>query len=198
VLVPRPETELLVELALTHFADSATSATFVDACTGSGCVAVSIAAELEGRAVVHATDISAGALEVAASNARRHGVEVQLHEGDLLEPVAALSRVAVVVANPPYVEGRDAVGLEAGVRDFEPHVALFVPDSGVTDLYERLARQALEILEPGGLLALEHGQDQRELVCDALRAAGLDDVTGVDDLAGIDRVVTGRRRKDQA
>jgi release factor glutamine methyltransferase len=193
VLVPRPETELLVELALTHFADHASSATFVDACTGSGCVAVSIAAELGERARVVATDISTEALEVAAANVRRHGVTVELREGDLLAPAADLRRVAAVVANPPYVEGVDAAGLQDGVRDFEPHVALFVPDGGVTNLYERLAREALAMLEPGGMLAVEHGEHQREQVGEAFRAAGLVDVRGVDDLAGIDRVVVGHR-----
>lgn len=194
VLVPRPETELLVEVALTHFADHAMSATFVDACTGSGCVAVSIAAELDGRARVIATDISEDALAVARANAARHGVDVEFRAGDLLEPVADLRRVGVVVANPPYVEGVDADGLDDHVRDHEPHVALFVPeDEGVDAFYRRLATQALELLEDGGLLAVEHGEGQRELVARALRAAGFVDVEGRDDLAGIDRVVIGYR-----
>jgi release factor glutamine methyltransferase len=194
VLVPRPETELLVELALTHFADHATSATFVDACTGSGCVAVSIAAELEGRARVVATDLSKDALDVARANAARHGVAVDLRAGDLLEPVADLVRVGVVVANPPYVEGVDAAGLEPGVRDHEPHVALFVPDGeDVSDFYRRLAVQALGILEDGGMLAVEHGQGQRSMVAAAMRGAGFVDVEGRDDMGGIDRVVIGYR-----
>ncbi len=197
VLVPRPETELLVEIALTHFADHATSATFVDACTGSGCVAVSIAAELDGRARVVATDISEDALDVARANAARHGVEVELRAGDLLEPVADLRRVAVVVANPPYVDDIDAPGLEAGVRDHEPHVALFVPDGeDVSAFYGRLAAQAVAILEDGGLLAVEHGEGQRSTVAGALRGAGFVDIEGRDDLAGVDRVVIGYRSGD--
>ncbi|MCW2926895.1 MAG: glutamine methyltransferase [Thermoleophilia bacterium] len=191
VLVPRPETELLVELALTHFADHATSSTFVDACTGSGCVAISIAAELEGRARVLATDISAEALEVAAANAARHGVDVDLRAGDLLAAVADERRVAVVTANPPYVDGADAEGLESGVRDHEPAVALFVPEEGVDAFFARLAREALGVLEPGGMLAVEHGSGQREVVQRAFHAAGFVEVRGVDDLAGIDRVVVG-------
>lgn len=195
VLVPRPETELLVELALEHFADRATSATFVDACTGSGCVAISIAAELGARAIVHGTDLSADALDVARANAQRNDVAVCWHEGDLLEPlVGELRNVAAVVANPPYVEGIDADGLEAGVRDHEPHVALFVPEgSDVAAFYARLASQASTILAPGGLLAVEHGQGQRSLVESAFVAAGFVDVAGVDDLAGVDRVVRGYR-----
>ncbi len=194
VLVPRTETELLVELALTHFADHARSATFVDACTGSGCVAVSIAAELDGRARVVGTDISEDALAVARANAARHGVDIDYRAGDLLEPVADLRRVGVVVANPPYVKGIDDPGLEAGVRDHEPHVALFVPgDEGVSSFYARLASQALEVLEDGGMLAVEHGEGQRAMVASALHGAGFVDVEGRDDLAGIDRVVIGYR-----
>ena len=194
VLVPRPETELLVELALEHFADRATTATFVDACTGSGCVAISIAAELGPRATVHGTDLSADALDVARANAERRGVAVHWHEGDLLEPVADLRQVAAVVANPPYVEGVDADGLERGVRDHEPHVALLLPDGqDARSFYGRLAVQALPVLEHGGLLALEHGQGQRAMVTAALHDAGFVEVEGRDDLAGIDRVVLGYR-----
>lgn len=192
VLVPRPETELLVEAALEHFADHAVSATFVDACTGSGCVAISIAAELGERARVYGTDVSEDALAVARSNASRHAVAVELRAGDLLAPVADLRRVAVVVANPPYVVGPDAEGLEPGVRDHEPGVALFLPDGATVDaFYGRIAAQALPVLDAGGLLAVEHGQDQRDLVSSALRDAGFVDVGGIDDLAGIPRVVTG-------
>ncbi len=194
VLVPRPETELLVELALEHFSDHAMSSTFVDACTGSGCVAVSIAAELGDRATVHATDLSADAIDVARENAARHGASVHWHAGDLLDPVADLRRVAAVVANPPYVEGVDADGLEAGVRDHEPHLALLLPDgTDARSFYGRLAAQALPLLETGGLLAVEHGQGQRSMVATALRDSGFVDVEGRDDLAGIDRVVLGYR-----
>lgn len=194
VLIPRPETELLVELALTHFADRATSATFVDVCTGSGCVGITIAAELGARARVVATDISPDALAVAAANVARLGVEVDLRAGDLLEPVAELRQVAAVVANPPYVEGANDAGLTVGVRDHEPHIALFVPDDEHVDaFYARLAAGALPILEPGGLLAVEHGQGQRGPVTAALHAVGFVDVAGLDDLAGIDRVVVGYR-----
>lgn len=199
VLVPRPETELLVELALEHFAEHATSSTFVDACTGSGCVAISIAAELGDRARVVATDISPDAIDVARVNAARHAVDVDLRPGDLLGPVGELRRAAAVVANPPYVEGVDADGLESGVRDHEPHVALLLPDgASAIEFYGRLAAQALPLLEIGGLLAVEHGQGQREQVAGALCRAGFVDIAGHDDLAGIDRVVVGYRSVDVA
>lgn len=193
VLVPRPETELLVELALAHFVDHASSGVFVDACTGSGCVAVSIAAELGPRAVVRATDLSPEAIEVAAANACRHEVEVDLRVGDLLDPIELSERAAVIVANPPYVEGHAAEGLEPAVRDHEPHVALFLPEEGFETFFRRLAGQAAARLEPGGLFAVEHGAGQRSLATAALHAAGFVDIEGRDDLAGIDRVVLGYR-----
>ncbi len=198
VLIPRPETELLVELALEHFAEHASGSTFVDACTGSGCVAISIAAELGDRARVIATDISRDALDVASENADRHAARVDFRFGDLLAPLAGDERVDVIVANPPYVEGEDAPGLEAGVREHEPRVALLLPDGeDVASFYGRLARRAHEALVPGGLLALEHGQGQRDAVVQAVAAAGFELVTVHDDLAGIDRVVSAVRGKDR-
>lgn len=193
VLVPRPETEQLVDLGVAHARALDRPARVVDACTGSGCVAVAIAVELGTGGQVLATDLSADALEVARANGQRHGVDVAWHEGDLLEPLAGSAPVDVVVANPPYVEVGDP-GLEANVRDHEPHVALFLPQgSDVTAFYARLAAQAADLLGPGGLLVVEHGQGQRQLVVDAFVAAGLAGIEGRDDLAGIDRIVLGRK-----
>jgi release factor glutamine methyltransferase len=206
VLVPRPETELLVELALEHVArwmDADAASTggapiFVaDVCTGSGCVGVSIAAELasrydEGEVRVACSDISDDALEVARINADAHAPDVLLREGDLLRPIADVGPFVVIVTNPPYVASEWDEGLDPGVRAHEPHVALFAPSwDTVSGLYERLARQAMDALEPSGMFAVEHGMGQRALVQDILRRVGFVDVTGVDDLAGVDRVVTG-------
>lgn len=193
VLVPRPETELLVECVLRHADGRTGPLTIVDACTGSGCIAITLAAELEGRATLHATDISRDALDVARGNAERHDVKVDWHLGSLLEPVAALIGVGVVVANPPYVDGVDDVGLAPCVRDFEPHEALFVQKGDVVGLYRELARQAARTLDPGGLLAVEHGAGQRSMVVQALAEAGFEHVAAFEDLAGIDRVVQGLR-----
>jgi release factor glutamine methyltransferase len=196
VLVPRPETELLVERALQHLAARHIESipVVIDACTGSGCVAIAIAHELGDSVQVVATDISTEALEVAAANAERTGVSVTLVHGDLLSDIAGDTHAAVITANPPYVEGIDAHGLEPGVRDHEPHEALFVPSGeGVASFYGRLAAQAASRLEQGGILVVEHGAGQRQLVCGALEGAGLSDVHGLDDLAGIDRVVVATR-----
>lgn len=201
VLVPRPETEALVDIALAHldaWPQRGDGAVFVaDACTGSGCVGVTIAAEAALRfdadeVLVACTDISNDALDVARVNAARHAPDTLLLEGDLLRPVEQFGPFAVVVANPPYVAGEWDEGLDPGVRAHEPHVALFAPVcGGVVGLIERLASQAMDLLEPGGLLAIEHGEGQRALLMDVLRRRGFQDVRGVDDLAGIDRVVTG-------
>ncbi|MBC7459910.1 MAG: peptide chain release factor N(5)-glutamine methyltransferase, partial [Thermoleophilia bacterium] len=198
VLVPRPETELLVELALTHLAQRAAedhhtgAAAVVDTCTGSGCVGISIAASSPTTDVT-CTDISEDALDVARANAARLAPRVALASGDLLRPAEKHAPFAVVTANPPYVEGSQAGGLEQRVVDHEPHVALFVPDGGVAAIYGDIAQQAAQLLEPGGLLAVEHGSGQRHQVVDAFERAGLVHVHGVDDLAGIDRVVIGYR-----
>lgn len=196
VLVPRPETELLVELALAHLDarsdEDATPAYVADICTGSGCVGISIAAELP-AAHVTCADLSTDAIAVARINAARHAPDVVLATGDLLEPLADTPPLAVITANPPYVEGADAAGLQASVRDHEPHVALFVPDGGARAIYGRIAVQAAQLLEPGGLLAVEHGMGQRALVMQAFETAGLERIAGHDDLAGIDRVVVGYR-----
>lgn len=203
VLVPRPETELLVELALQHVdqwlqSNPADAPIFVaDVCTGSGCVGVSIAAEAgqrygDGDVRVACSDISQDALDIARLNADAHAPDVLLRDGDLLRPIADVGPFVAIVANPPYVESEWDEGLDPGVRAHEPHVALFAPSwDGVWGLYERLARQAIDALEPGGLFAVEHGMGQRVQVEDVLRRVGFVDVTGIDDLAGIDRAVTG-------
>ncbi|MCW2949580.1 MAG: glutamine methyltransferase [Thermoleophilia bacterium] len=198
VLVPRPETELLVEYALAHLAQRAAedhhvaAPAVVDTCTGSGCVGISIAASSPTTDVI-CTDISDDALEVARANAARLAPSVTFASGDLLRPATSHAPFAVVTANPPYVEGSQAAGLEQRVVDHEPHIALFVPDGGVAAIYSNIAQQAAQLLEPGGLLAVEHGSGQRDQVIDAFERAGLVHVVGVDDLSGIDRVVVGYR-----
>jgi release factor glutamine methyltransferase len=193
VLIPRPETEVLVEAAL-ELLRGVHAPVVVDVGTGSGCVALSLAAERP-DAIVHAVDISPAALSVAGENARRLGLpaRVELHQGDLLEPVASLAgRVDLVVSNPPYVDPDDLPGLSPEVRDHEPAPALLAPD-GPYGIYERLAAQSCRILRPGGHLLVEVGRGMAEEVAKRLRAAGLVETLARPDLAGIPRVVFGRR-----
>ena len=193
VLIPRPETEVLVEPALEKIRGR-NAPVIVDVGTGSGCVALSLAAERP-DAVVHAIDTSGAALAVAGENRRRLGLQarVELHQGDLLEPAAPLAgRVDLVVSNPPYVDAGDLPALSPEVRDHEPRPALLAPD-GPYGIYERLGAQSCRVLRPGGHLLAEVGRGMAEEVAQRFRAAGLVETGARPDLAGIPRVVTARR-----
>lgn len=161
VLIPRPETELIVEEAIAAFA-AAPPDPIIDVGTGSGCLAVALAREFA-HAHVIATDISEAALEVARRNAARHGVGGRIHflRADLLEGIAA--RADLIVSNPPYVASRDADTLPPDVREYEPHVALFAGEEGL-ETYRRLLPSARARLKPGGRLVIEVGYDQHTRV----------------------------------
>jgi release factor glutamine methyltransferase len=164
----------------------------VDVGTGSGCIALSLAAERP-DATVLGTDVSPEALRVAATNRDRLGLErVHLLEGDLLEPVHDLAgRVDLVASNPPYVREGDPLSPE--VRDHEPALALF-PRGGRVAFYERLAVGALSVLRPGGFLVLEIGQGMESETTALCEKTGLRVVRVVQDLQGIPRTVVAERR----
>lgn len=207
VLIPRPETELLVEAVLawvrqSHAGAGSPAVHLADVGTGSGAIAVALAAALP-QATVVALDISEPALELAAQNAEALGVRERIRFGrsDLLEQLfanaAANSDIVpptplldVVVSNPPYIPLRDAPVLQPEVRDHEPHLALFGGDDGLA-LYRRLVPQARQILRPGGLLAMEFGFGQQP----ALEAllADWEEVHFTQDYAGIPRLVLAER-----
>jgi release factor glutamine methyltransferase len=192
VLIPRPETELLVETSLELLKDIERPL-IVDVGTGSGCIALSLAAERP-DAEVHAIDISAPALAVAMENARRLGLEsrVAFHHGDLLEPVAHLTgRIDLVVSNPPYVDPKGRESLAPEVRDHEPALALF-PPSDPLSLYGRLAKASASSLRPGGWLVVELGHGQAASVEALCRNDGLVPTRLDRDLAGIPRSLTVR------
>lgn len=213
VLIPRPETEHVVEVALERLGacgikiDLATGAPsaplrIADVGTGSGCVAVALAHELP-HAEILATDISSAALEVARRNAARHGVSDQIHfpETDLLENVLHESQITnhqsrffdLIVSNPPYVARDEAAALPREVRDHEPHEALFGGAAGV-EIYARLIDQAGALLRPGGALVLELGYDSAGCVRGILDAQpGWTNVRVTNDLAGIPRVIAATR-----
>ncbi|HET7697741.1 MAG TPA: peptide chain release factor N(5)-glutamine methyltransferase [Vicinamibacterales bacterium] len=171
VLVPRPETELIVEEALVAFGGGPPPATVIDVCTGSGCLAVVLAREFGGADVV-ATDISEAALAVARRNAQRHHVAARIafRAADLLDGVSA--RADLIVSNPPYVARRDAAALPPEVRDHEPHVALFAGDDGL-EVYRRLLPAARQRLTQNGRLVIEIGQHQADPVTELADAARL-------------------------
>ncbi|HME07971.1 MAG TPA: peptide chain release factor N(5)-glutamine methyltransferase [Bryobacteraceae bacterium] len=186
VLIPRPETEHLVEAALSRisFGD-----TVVDIGTGSGALAVTLA--LEKRVHVFAGDISPAAVKVARANAAHWQVRVQFFVGDLCLPLADRS-VDVLVCNPPYVPLTDQPGLQREVRDYEPHVALFGGPTGL-EQYQRLIADARRVLRPGGWLLVELGYNSVELVSEMLRSQeAWRDVEVASDLAGLPRVLAAR------
>jgi release factor glutamine methyltransferase len=191
VLIPRPETELLVD-AVRQAVERNTAPLIADIGTGSGCIAVTVALALP-RATVFATDLSAEALKVAERNARRHGVaeRVRCLAGDLLAPLAGHQlegRLMAVVSNPPYIASGDLPGLQREVR-WEPRQALDGGPDGLT-YYGRLLRDALPYVMPGGRLIVEVGQGQAASVCRMADESGRYAVTEVHrDEAGIERVV---------
>jgi release factor glutamine methyltransferase len=194
VLVPRPETELLVEASLEALRGIA-SPLIVDVGTGSGCIALSLAAERP-DARVHATEVSKAALAVARENARRLGLadRVSFHEGDLLQPLAPqFGAIDLVVSNPPYVDERERDTLAPEVRDHEPAVALFAPDHGLA-AYRRLLPEAAAALRSGGPLVLELGAGQLAEVERICRESALTVERVLRDLQGIERCLVARAR----
>jgi release factor glutamine methyltransferase len=193
VLIPRPETEVLVEASLALLRVRPQSVV-ADVGTGSGCIALSLAAEA-GEAQVHAIEVSPSALTVARQNAERLGLaeHVRFHEGDLLEPLARLEgRLDLVVSNPPYVDAADAPSLAPEVRYHEPAIALFPPGEPLA-IVKRLLTQAARLLRPGGHLIVEVGQGQSEAVAHLGAAAGLEVEHVLYDLSRIPRAIVARR-----
>jgi release factor glutamine methyltransferase len=190
VLVPRPETESVVEVALGLLP---AGGRLLDVGTGSGAIALSAALERP-DAVVAATDVSAEALEVAVGNAATLGLDVSFRLADLVDGLPQDERYDVVVANLPYIADDDP-DLDAAVRAHEPAVALFGGDGGL-GLVRRLVDTAPAVLAPGGALILEIGFRQGDAVRALLEAGGYEQVRLDRDLSGLDRVVSGRVRAE--
>lgn len=182
VLIPRPETEHVVEAALAVIQPGMT---VVDVGCGSGAIAITLALETQARVI--ATDISLDALQVASENARRLGASIEFVAADLIAP---LRSVNAIVSNPPYVPAVDRTVLQREVRDYEPHVALFGGNTGL-ELYQRLIADAPRVLENGGWLIVELGFNLAEAVR-AMLGGGWSDVRLIPDLAGIPRVLVAR------
>jgi release factor glutamine methyltransferase len=189
VLIPRPETELLVEAALRVLPKDAPSRA-LDVCTGSGCIAISLAAERP-QASVLATDVSPDACALARENAEALGVgaRVTVVQADLFAPVPADARFQLVVSNPPYIASGEIPGLSAEVRR-EPRLALDGGKDGLL-LIRRVIEGARRCLLPGGLLAMEIGDTQGNAVRELLQAAGFEDAHVEKDLERRDRLAFG-------
>jgi len=199
VLIPRPETEHIIETVLTLASEERsggqecpphTSLRMLDVGTGSGCIALALAKEFAG-AEIHATDISAPALEIARANAARHQLEnrIRFHQADLLEGIN-VARLDFIVSNPPYVGESEEDQVQLEVRKFEPRNAVFAGPAG-TEVIARLIPQAQAALRPGGRLIMEISgtiaDDTKQLL------GGWDDVDFIPDLQSIPRVVRARK-----
>lgn len=192
-LIPRPDTEILIETALKLLPEDST-ASVVDIGTGSGAIALSLAVERPGLRIA-ATDIDADTLELARENAELHGLgeRIRFFYGDLLDALNSDWPTAdLVVSNPPYIAEDQRSELMADVRDFEPSGALFSGEDGL-DILRRLTVDAFAFLKPGGYLLCEIGYDQGNAVRELFEQAGFHQVEVRQDYGGRDRVVSGQK-----
>ncbi len=184
VLIPRQDTECLVEEVMKYVAGKR----ILDVCTGSGCIAISLA-RLAQPAAVTACDLSERALAVAQQNVTALEADVTLLQGDLFAPVEG--RFDIIVSNPPYICSEEVTRLMPEVRDHEPKMALDGDADGLS-FYRRITKEAPEYLTPGGMLFFEIGCEQAEAVSGLMRGHGFADIRVKKDYAGLDRIVYGR------
>jgi release factor glutamine methyltransferase len=193
VLIPRPETELLVHV-VQHFAGKREplKTIILDIGTGSGCIAVTLSRELP-HAGVYASDISTEALETARENALTHHASVHFMHHDILKQQLPFQMFDVVVSNPPYVTEKEQKNMERNVLDHEPHLALFVPDNDPLIFYNAILTKAAQALVRHGLLAVEINENFGNEVRALFEAHGFADVGIIKDVSSKDRVVKGRK-----
>lgn len=186
VLIPRQDTETLVEEAMRFLHDGMH---ILDMCTGSGCILLSLL-KYSNDCVGVGCDLSADALKVAAENAAMHELEAEFIQSDLFERISG--KFELIVSNPPYIKSGVIPELMEEVREHDPRMALDGGEDGLF-FYRRIVAEAGEYLYPGGMLFLEIGYDQADEVSGLMQKAGYKDVTVCQDLAGLDRVVYGRQ-----
>jgi release factor glutamine methyltransferase len=194
-LIPRPETELLVQRSI-EFLRKRTGPQYIcDLCTGCGIIAVAIAKNVPDTKVL-ATDISAAALAIAAKNVEKHKLQdrIELRQGDLFEPlVPRLDQFDLIACNPPYVSAAEYEALEKNVKDYEPRIALYAGQDGL-DVYRKITEKVDQFLKPDGILLLEIGYTQGPAVRDLLEQTGALAQIQIDkDLQHHDRVVAAKR-----
>ena len=196
-MIPRPETELLVQRAIEFLRTRRGSQFVCDLCTGSGCIAVAIAKNFPDARVM-ATDISAAALDVAAKNVEKHQLteRITLLQGDLFEPLVRqldVDQFDLIVCNPPYVSAAEYEALDKNVKDYEPRIALFAGDDGL-DIYRKIIAKADQYLKPQAALILEIGYAQGTAVRELLEQTGaFGEIKVEKDVHDNDRIVTANR-----
>ena len=188
-LIPRPETEELVDLIIRE--NSGYQGNIIDFGTGSGCIAVSIASNLPGS-LVTATDISREALLIASENAKLNNVKVSFVEDDILNPDAGkFEKTGIIVSNPPYVRESEKQLMNKNVLDFEPHRALFVTDYDPLLYYKGILRKGSEILESPGKIYFEINESLGNLMAQLLESYGISDIHVIKDINSKDRIIKG-------
>ena len=192
ILIPRPETEHLCRLIMEHVANGSPIRTVLDIGTGSGCIAITLALDIPG-AEVTAWDISPVALRVASDNAQRLGAEVNVVENDMLQQTYQVAPCFdLIVSNPPYICDNEAEQMEANVLDYEPEIALFVPDDDPLKFYNPIMNYAQSALHPGGQLWLETNPLYEKMIEERLLELGFS-VTAHDDQFGKTRFIQAIR-----
>lgn len=187
-LIPRPETEELVELIINE--NNKSGLKILDIGTGSGAIAIALAKHLN-KADVFAWDFSQGALDMAKHNAERNNVQVEFNKVDVLDDYPKDIKYDIIVSNPPYVLESEKNVMEQNVLAYEPHSALFVPDADALLFYNRIADIALDALRPGGKLYFEINQVKGDETMEVLRKKGFKEVVLFKDLSKNDRMVRG-------
>ena len=191
VLIPRPETEELAEWTISTAARYGDNPTVIDLCTGSGAIAIALSKALP-HACVHAVDISSAALDIAAHNINCNEAQVTLHNLDVLHTdtvAAALPQASVIVSNPPYVCTSEAAAMDATVLDYEPHLALFVPDADPLIFYRAIAMIAVKLLKPGGCVLAELNASLATATCKLFEEWGFINIELHKDMFGRDRML---------
>ena len=185
VLIPRPETELIIDTVMPRLQGN--TGIFVDVCTGSGCIGLSVKKLFPSWRVV-LIDICDRAIQIAKRNAERLCVDVEVIQGDLLSPILS-EKAGLVVCNPPYLSTDEWVALDGSVKEFEPRKALDAGETGL-EIYERALSQMRGILLPGGVGCFEIGSLQKKAVIQLIRECGFTNIICIKDLAGHDRLVS--------
>jgi release factor glutamine methyltransferase len=189
VLIPRQETELLVQEIINHTKSRKAPLTILDIGTGSGCIAITLALEM--NCVVHAVDVSLNALELAQENATHLNAAVTFSQQDILnEPIN--QKFDLILSNPPYISQGEKQTMKPNVLDYEPHTALFPVGDDALIFYKTITTKAQKALNPGGSLWFEINEHYAKEICEIMEASGFESVTVLKDWSGKDRVVWGR------